>query len=191
MLHYDFAQDGASDLFDCHQRVLGLEPESNGLRTVLDEILLRSVYEAGNKMVSNAVRAVQHLAEEIETVHHDDLSSETVEKRISEACKLFGMDRYAADADYAGLGEINGVRDALEHPTPQYTNDPEAWDRNPLSWMLSDRSLLAWKRFHVWFSTISGDWEAYRLSLEHPGTVEVQRGLESLWPVKKPPAVTE
>ena len=188
-LHYSLAQTGAHELSKCHDKVLEHEPGPNAMRFISDETFLREIYSAGNAMVSNAVRAVQHIAEEIERLHKVQLRGITVEERINEAAALFSTEAYNADVDYAGLGEINGIRDALEHPRASntYSTDPNGWDRVPLAWMLSNRSLEAWSRFDRWFSRVSGDWEKYLPTLATPGTITVERGVESLLQTKKAP----
>ena len=58
-------------------------------------------------MVSNAVRAVQHLAQEIEHHHRRGLNGNTVQEPIGAAGALFAPgNRYEADPDYAGLNEL-------------------------------------------------------------------------------------
>lgn len=183
MVHYDLAQDGASELYNLHRRVLGQEPDPNGMRALMDESLLRDVYDAGNRLVSNAVRCTQHLAEEIERYHRVDQPSGRVEERIRSAMKLFSEADYRSD-DYAGLTEFNGIRDAIEHPKPISRAEQAI---APLSWMLSEGSLEAWQRFSRWFQLLSSDWERFRPTLDQPGTIEVQRGMRSTYPVKKPP----
>jgi hypothetical protein len=189
MLHYSAARRGARDLSKCHDKVLQHEPGPNAMRAITDEELLEEVYDAGNTMVSHAVRAVQHLAEEIERNYKTQLRGQTIEERINEAAALFSTQPYNLHIDYSGLAEVVGVRDALEHPQAGNTHntDPNAWDRVPLAWMLSNRSLDAWGRFDRWFKRLSGDWDAHLPTLSKPGTITVQRDIESLSPFKKAP----
>jgi hypothetical protein len=192
MFHYSSAQRAAEELTRHHDKVLQHEPGPSAIRAITDEVFLQEVYDTGNSMVSNAVRAVQHLAEEIERNYNIQLRSSTIEERINEAAALFSADVYNADIDYAGLGEMRGIRDALEHPQSgnTYSTDANTWDRVPLAWMLSNRSLDAWGRFDRWFKRISGDWERHVPTLARPGTITVERGLESFSPFKKAPRST-
>jgi hypothetical protein len=102
---------------------------------------------------------------------------------------LFSAQDYSANADYAGLGEINGIRDALEHPqsTNTFRGDETGWSDVPLAWLMSNRSLEAWARFNRWFDRLVKDWEAHRSKSVGPVTFTIQRGMESLLQVKKPP----
>src|SRR5205823_10342997 len=172
----------AKELSELHAKVLEIEPGDDSMRLVSDDDLLQAVYRACNSMVSNADRAVQHLAEEIERAHKTELRGITSEERIIEALGLFSAKTYNRDPDYAGLSEINGIRDALEHPqgSNTYNNDPNGWDKVPLAWMLSNRSLDAWQRFDRWLTSIAADWESYQPKLATgPVTLTVQRGIES------------
>src|ERR1051326_9372057 len=87
--HYLFAQRASRELAALHQRVLSLEPAPNAMRLIDDDALLQAFYEAGNAMVSHAVRAVQHLAEEMEQAHNTRLRGTAVEERINEEVSLW------------------------------------------------------------------------------------------------------
>ncbi len=155
-----------------------------------DDALLLEVYTTGNALVSNAVRAVQHLAEEIEHVCEQKLSGTTSAERINEAAARFSKEELSANPDYAGFGEIVGIRDALEHPQNEKIRNTtdNGWTGVPLAWMLSNRSTDAWSRCHRWFSRFAAHWEAHLANLPPtPGEIAVQRGIESRMAVKKPP----
>jgi hypothetical protein len=193
LYHYFYARDAATELTALHGQVLEIEPGDDGMRLVSDHDLLQAVYRAGNALVSNAVRTIQHLAEEIERAHETKLRTITAEERIIEALAFFSTKTYNSDPDYAGLSEINGIRDALEHPqgSNTYNGDLNGWDKVPLAWMLSNRSLDAWRRFDRWVTGIAVDWEAYQPKLATgPVVFTVRRGIESQLQVKKPPRKT-
>jgi hypothetical protein len=138
-------------------------------------------------MVGNAVRAVQHLAQRIEGTTNAKLRGQTVQDRINEALRLFTGDDYRVDPDYAGLSELAEIRDALEHPSAENTYNDEDWGRVPLAWILSERSIEAWTRFDRWFVRVATAWEGYLAQNPDPGTLTVERGIESRLPLKKPP----
>jgi len=187
--HFSCAEDASKELAALHDKVLEIEPGKNGIRLVTDYAFLRDVYRAGNDMVSHSVRAVQHLAEEIEREYKTKLVETATVGRINEASALFSRHLYNAEPDYAGICEIIGVRDALEHPqsTNTYSGDATGWDKVPLAWMLSDRSLAAWGRFEHWFRRVTEDWEHHRAKLStRLVTLTVERGIESKLQVKNP-----
>ena len=84
-----------------------IEPGANSIRLVGDDALIEDAYITGGTMVSNAVRAVQHLAQEIEHHHRRGLNGNTVQEPVGAAGALFAPgNRYEADPDYAGLNEL-------------------------------------------------------------------------------------
>jgi hypothetical protein len=187
--HYYAAEKAANHLTELHEKLLELEPGDNNMRLVSDDAFLQDMYGTGNEMVSHAVRAVQHLAEEIERAQKVKFNGKTAEDRINEAMVSFSEQSYSSDKDYAGFIEINGIRDALEHPQRQntYSGDPNGWDKVPLAWMFSNRSLDAWQKFDRWFNRVGQDWEKHLPKLSTgPVTLTLQRGIESQLPVKKP-----
>jgi hypothetical protein len=188
--HIQCAERSASKILEIHRQVLMIVPGENAIRLVADETVIEDAYIAGGTMVSNAVRAVQHLAEEIERTHKTGLQGATVQERIRLAAALFSQSDYSADPDYAGLNEITAIRDAIEHPQAHntYSGDKNGWDLVPLAWTFSNRSLEAWQRFQRWFDRVATDWEAHRNFLDAPATLTVERGVESQVQFKRPPA---
>ena len=183
--HHRSAREAAAELGRLHQRVLELEPGKSKMRMVPDDVLLYEVYAAGNAMVSHSVRAGQHISQEIEAFTEVTLRTRTVQERINEAAAVFSRHAYHLDRDYAGLNEINDIRDALEHPETR--KGEWDWGSVPLAWMLSDRPLDAWRRFDGWFTRLSCDWATYLRQHPKSVTVIVTRGVESQMPLKKAP----
>jgi hypothetical protein len=89
----------------------------------------------------------------------------------------------------AVLDHCTEIRDAIEHPQAHnvYSGDKNAWDRVPLAWTFSDRSLDSWQRFRRWFDRVAADWEAHLKSVATPATLTVERGVESQLQFKRPP----
>jgi hypothetical protein len=85
--HFQLAEAAAEQLAALHQRVLGIEPGPSRCRYVDDLNLLRDAYEICNAMVSHSVRAVQHLAQDIEHQRQGALRGLTSAERIREAAK--------------------------------------------------------------------------------------------------------
>jgi hypothetical protein len=188
-VHFHLAEDAAEQLPGLHVRVSEIEPGPSRSRYIDDVELLRDAYEICNAMVSHSVRAVQHLAQDIETQQRGALSGVTSAERIREAAKLFSTKDYSATPEYSGFGEIVGIRDALEHPSKENVYQDTDWHRVPLAWTISDRSLLAWARFRSWFTQLADDWKKFKISRPpEPATLTViTRGIESTLDVKKPP----
>jgi len=191
VFHDHLAKEAYSRLRKLHKQVLHLPTEQGNARNIFDMKLLCRVYAAGSEMVSNSVRAVQHLAEEMErTSKQNQLKGTTAEERIKEATAYFNLDSYQNDTDYQGFVELLRVRDAVEHPKQAnvYQGDQNRWDEVPLAWMLSDRSLEAFDRYSRWIKKVAEEWESYVTAHPEPATLTVERGMESLLQTKKPPA---
>ena len=189
-LHANLANEAFTRLQALHEQVLALPLDSSNMRSIYDIPLLQEIYGAGSEMVSQAVRSLQHLAEEMERFKKATLKGTTVEERIGEASAMFGLQSRTGDPEYQGLVELVRIRDAIEHPkaTNTYQGDRNRWDEVPLAWMLSDRSIQAFQRYSVWFSNRVDDWEGHRSSLPStPATLTVQRGIESKLQSKKSP----
>jgi hypothetical protein len=188
------ADEAHTNLKRLHGDVLNLPPNDSKMRLIHDMELLQDVYCAGSDMVSHACRAVQHLAQQMEQTSRSLLQTTTSEDRIREAAALFGLDDHHAEQNYQGFVEILRIRDAVEHPQANniYQVDGSRWDEVPLAWMLSERALLAYERFEQWMELLTTDWENYLKSHpDPPRTLTVERGLESLLQVKKPPHTEE
>lgn len=147
--HHEIAVQACDRLRALHQEVLKLDIGPGNMRLIHDPDLLVAVYQAGSEMVSNAVRSAQHLTQDMERLNPDKstLKAATIEDRLKEAAALHELDPHIDAPDYQGLVEINGVRDAIEHPkvANTYQGGQNEWDKVPLAWMISDRSLQAFE----------------------------------------------
>jgi len=180
-----------AQLEELHQQILEIPPGESSIRSIYDPELLMEIYAVGTRMVSHAVRSVQHLAQSIEAATGSTLTQTTALGRIREALALVGIDDRADTPDYQGFKEIIGIRDAIEHPTlgRDYQADPSKWDQVPLAWIISDRSLKAFKRYDAWFYVLATEWQAYEVANAKPRDLQnVQRGLKSALSTKKAPS---
>jgi hypothetical protein len=190
-LHSHLSMEAFRRLESLHQRVLELPVDQSNMRTVRDDALLEQIYGAGSEMTANAIRTVQHLAQEIEQWKGTNLSNRSVQDRIKEAARCLGLVEIYKISGYDGLTEIADIRDSIEHPKAHnvHQGDANRWDEVPLAWMLSDKSLIAYRRFVEWFEELVRQVEAVRDAapvVNHELTVV--RGIQSLNPTKKPPS---
>ncbi len=181
------AEQSRDHLRDQHSVVLAMPVDVSNIRTIDDLDFLADVYDAGSGMVSHVVRAVQHLAVEMQR-EGQPLLATTVADRLQEAARGLGINDCSDEPDYQGFVEIVRIRDAIEHPRDEnlYQGDKNRWDEVPLAWMLSERGLQAYERFERWITRVADDWNAYLQA--HPRTITfdvVKRGVESLLPAKK------
>jgi hypothetical protein len=77
----------------------------------------------------------------------------------------------------------------MEHPQASnvYQCDPNDWDKVPLAWLLSDRSLTAYVGYRTWVDVVAADWEAWlAVNKSAAVTLTVERGVESEYSVRNP-----
>jgi hypothetical protein len=186
--HVNFAHAGYERLLALHEQIEAIEPWESGVRHVSDEALLIDVYDSGSAMVSNAVRSVQHLAQQMSAFAKVRLTSTTLVDRIKEAGDLVGIDARVGSDGWQGFTEIVRVRDAIEHPETEtvYSGEETGQESVPLAWLISDQGLTAYVRYRGWFDDLARDWKGL-LAAQGPATLTVQRGLVSKHAVKKPP----
>lgn len=190
VFHAKAAEDAAEELIALHQQLAHFPvQELTSLRSIDDMEYLETVYRAGTQMVVGAVLALQHLCEEIERTVQVQLQETTLDGRLREALKAAGMVPPAQRSGHAKLVELEGIRDAIEHPKADnvYNGSPGQWDRVPLAWLLSERGLIAYTGYAIFLKSIVDDWEVRKKEFDRPGEVTVQRGIHSQLQYKKPP----
>lgn len=189
VLEWSLAERSRDALRGLHEAVLAMPVDSSNMRTIYDLDVLAAVYGAGGGMVSHSVRAVQHLAHEMQR-HSVPLVAATVGERFREAARSVSITDRIREPDYQGFVEMVAVRDAIEHPKEEnlYQGVGNRWDEVPLAWMLSERSLQAYDRFERWLKLVAADWDAYLKVTARPAEMRVsERGVRSLDQVKNPP----
>jgi hypothetical protein len=187
--HYESSYDAYEQLTELHKQLVTFPVSSVNMRLITDQAFLKSIYKVGTSMVSDVVRTIQHFTEEIERTTQRLISGTTVNDRLREAVAAAGLDLDLTDPGYAALVEMQLPRDAIEHPKENnvYAGLPGEWDKVPLAWLLSDRSVRAFDRYNEWFESLAQAWEAKRDSYTQPADLQVERGLGSRYPFKKPP----
>jgi hypothetical protein len=185
--HFNLSEAAYKRMIAVHEQVAKIEPGSNNTRLIGDEALLMEAYDSGTSMVSNAVRAVRHLVQQMMAERSEQVTSTRVIDALREVTTSLKIDCRMSNPGYNGLSELVRVRDAIEHPTTAnvYQND-SAWDRVPLAWLLSERSLKSYENFRHWLDLIIQDWESLQASNARQVELTVERGVKSNYPAKKP-----
>jgi hypothetical protein len=192
ILHRRLATDGYNQLVKLHQEVLRAPVGSSNSRILTkddDPDLTALVYAAGTQMVLNTVLTMQHFCHEVERTLRLDANQSTLAVRIKETFTRADLKLPAGSRGYAALREILERRDAIEHPKNENTfnSHPNDWDRVPLSWLLTERSLRAFLYWHEWFTETIDEWEAHPERQPRRRTLTVERGKMSTRQTKKPP----
>lgn len=189
-MHYLMARSGYIELRRRHDEVLRLPLTSNGDRLMTansEPDLTFMVYVAGTQMIINLTLTMQHFCQEIESSLRLNLSDSTLGRRVKEAFKEADLD--VSPKGYAALQEILERRDAMEHPKRKNVFNSHAthWDRVPLSWLLTERPLVAFEAWHNWFSASFKKWKLNPVQAPRNLTLTVERGRKSTRQAKKPP----
>lgn len=188
--HATIAHVACQRLDAIHQQVgeIAVDARSNS-RMIDEDALLLEAYDCGTSMVSNVVRAVRHLAYTMASENHTPLTGTRVLDEIRQATEAAGIDCRVGSQGYEGLSEIVRVRDAIEHPDAAnvYQGDDSSWDKVPLAWLLSDRSIKAYLGYREWLDPVVSDWQSWLANRpQQPTTWNVVRGAGSRYPAKKP-----
>lgn len=190
-LHANAAAKGFEELSKLHERLVKIPVhESTVMRNVDDPDFVEAIYHAGTRMVTEAVMAVQHLCQAIEADTHSQLQDSKLDGRLREALEQLGVTAGSSRTGYDKFIEIEAIRDALEHPKAEnvYNGQPGQWDRVPMAWFLSDRSLKAFEGYSALFKSIVDDWQKVQQQRAGgPISLEAERGVYSQLQYKKPP----
>lgn len=190
-LHANLAGVEFAELKKLHSLVEVTPVDKSKMRTIRSDELLQDVYGTGTSMVSNVVRAIQHLTLEIMAKSPMPPTMTKVLPRLREVCGLVGLPLDERDPGHQAFAEMVQIRDAVEHPRPAnvYAGDSSGWDRVPLAWMLSDRPMTTFPAFESWFVRLVQSWDEKLASMPaQPQTLTIQmRGLQADNQFKKPP----
>jgi len=193
-LHANLAGKSYEKLERLHRRVLTHPVDASNMRTLANDEVLQRFYGEGSSMISNSVRAIQHLAQEMEQYSESGpLTRTTALGRLREATSRFAIELDEQHPGHQAMAEMILIRDAVEHPTQSnvFTGDPNHWDRVPLAWMLSDRPTTTFPHFAEWFANLVDQWELTIEKLpKETVTLNIQRGIQSDLPSKKSPRTT-
>jgi hypothetical protein len=187
--HANLAQGAAQELELVHAQLVDV-PELSGHVRLVPDALATTAYEAGSSMVSNVVRTLRHLAAAMVWEANIVIEYGRALDELRDATGKVGLDPLINSPGYHGAAEIVQVRDALEHPKTSnlYQGNDTDWDKVPLAWILSNRSLAAYNAYVGWLNRLGADFEAWRAARPpQPTTLTVERGIGSRYPMKKPP----
>jgi hypothetical protein len=187
--HARLAREAAGRLQAVHAQLVEIPELSGHVRRVPGE-MAAAAYEAGTAMVSNVARTIRHLAATIVFEAGGRVSWGRVLDEIRDATGAVNIDSRINSAGHHALAEMITIRDAIEHPQPanMYEASDTGWDKVPLAWILSNRSLAAYQSYVPWLNELTADWAGWLDARPQvPTTMTVQRGTGSRYPMKKAP----
>ena len=185
--HAQLAHDAAERLEATHAQLVRIPELSGNVRQVPEETAA-AAYEAGTAMVSNVARTIRHLAATIVFQAGGTVSWGRLLDELRDTTTAVGIDPRIDIAGHHALAEMVVIRDAIEHPQPanMYEASDSGWDKVPLAWILSNRSLAAYENYVPWLNALTADWTAWLDARPQvPTTLTVQRGTGSRYPMKK------
>jgi hypothetical protein len=189
--HYEAAHTAFEELERLHVDLAAVPVGPGATRSIYDIDFIGRIYKAGSSLVSDVVRTLQHLCEEIERWTKTPMGGSTIEDRFAAASVAAGMADARTSPGYSAFQEIRKKRDAVEHPKPDntYNGGDTTWDDVPLAWFMSERVLEAYSTYLDWINGIADSWETTKTKMpKQPTTLDVEmRGLRSLRQFKKPP----
>jgi hypothetical protein len=192
--HYEAAHAAFEQLERLHEELAALPVGPDSMRSIHDIEFIGRIYKAGSHLVSEIVRTLQHLCEEIERWTKTPMGGSTIEERFAVASEAAGLAGVKDSAGYSAFQEICAKRDAIEHPKPgnTYNGGDTTWDEVPLAWLMSERVIEAYNIYLDWINNIAGAWETTKANMpKQPATLKAEmRGLRSLRQFKKPPRGT-
>ncbi len=173
------------------QRVLETELGASDSRILAGDLAI-ALYVTGTEAVLHIVLAVQQLVTELELglkITRPPL--ENLNTRLGTVLRAIEYMGLGVDPRYGRFGELQEVRDAVEHPEKEtvYNSTGGEWDRVPLAWIASGKALSAIEASLALIADIAKAWDAFQSAhASGPGTLTgVTRGIRSLESAKKAP----
>lgn len=189
-IHLTTAERLYEELRDLDRRVLALPVQKSDSRTV-DADLAVALYTVGTDLIVQTILAVHQLVLELElTAKVASHPGDNLNTRLVSVLKATGYARdLGVDDRYGQFGELQRVRDAIEHPAERNVYNPIGgeWDAVPLAWIASGKALHAFAMTRDLIGEIERHYAQLRERTARPGSFDVQRGMRSLHQVKKPP----
>ena len=185
--HARLAHEAAERLQAVHAQLVEIPELSGHVRHVPEE-MAAAAYEAGTAMVSNVARTIRHLAATIIFEAGGKVSWGRALDELRDATGAVNIDPRINSAGHHAFAEMITIRDATEHPQPNnvYEASDTGWDKVPLAWLLSSRSLVTYQNYVPWLNELAADWAGWLDARpEIPTTLTVQRGMGSRYPMKK------
>lgn len=192
VFHGRSAGAARDDLTRLHKRVLKLPVDNTDMRSIYDMAFLQDIYATGCRMVVESILAIQHFCEEIERCTKSVPSEGDLIERLDAALKAAQLNISKKTKGYASLIELLKIRNAIEHPKPEntYSGDSNNWDRVPLAWFISDRSINNFDSFYNFLNGLNKRWTLRLEKIKKedgPSTLHLsQRGVRSIRQFKKP-----
>jgi hypothetical protein len=192
--HLNRAEESFKKLESLENKILELPINSDNARMIADLSFLGEIYNCGFDLVVHLYLGFDHfLLDMLSTVYLDQQRRKQANDwktmiRLNHVLKkVLNRNDLISSSGYAKFVEIKIVRHAFNHPTTRrvYNGNVGQWDEVPLAWIISGKYKKAYKESRKLFEELNKIWEVEKEKYKRPGTLNVQRGIKSLHPVKK------
>jgi len=189
IFHFNQAINSFNALMKLQESEILLLPihDSNS-RIVYNEKLLHKIYTHGTSLAINTKLTVNHFLLEVETKSKTNLGVE-IDQRLNATYKLLKCPELVKHNGHSAYHEIESIRNAVEHPTPNntYNNGSSDWATVPMAWFVGERPEKTFAAFDEYMRTLSNKWDIVAKQYEKPGSIPVKRGLQSIHQFQKAP----
>ncbi len=205
-LHARYANSGYRRLKKYIDKILQQQPDHANIRSVHDFTLINKLYKATYDLVVHTYLAYEYFtlhiltaaylypgATEIDKKKFTDLEPQELKEKLRHILTdIIKRPELVGSQGYSMLfQELEQIRHALNHPKNNtvYNCGQNSWDRVPLAWGISGKSLKFYENSVELFNALYKSWKSVELSYAKPGILTgVQRGIKSTQTsfVKKP-----
>lgn len=197
-LHARYANAGYRRLKKYIDNILQKQPDNSNVRSVHDFELISKIYEATCDEVIHTYLSYEYFTLFVLTVVYlNPSSSEEDKKRFAEIenkelkdklrhilTDIIKEPNLINSSGYSMLfQELEQIRHAINHPKNEniYNCGNNTWDKVPLAWGVSGKSLKFFEESAKLFNNIYKSWQRVEPNYSRPGTLTgVQRGIKSL-----------
>lgn len=199
-LHAKYANSGYNRLKRYIDQILRQQPNKTNARSVHDFKLISKAYKATCDLVIHCYLCYEYLVLFILTSTLLNITSTSEDKdkfkqleklNLKEKLKyilekVFNRPELTKSKGYSMLfQELEQTRHAINHPKNEniYNCGENTWDKVPLAWGLSGKSLKFFEETAKLFNEIYNEWVRVEPKYAKPGTLTgVKRGIKSLHP---------
>lgn len=198
VMHARYANNGYRRLKKYIDKILQKQPDKTNVRSVHDFSLINKAYKATCDLVIHSYLSYEYFSLFVLTSVYLNVSSSDEDKKIFaqlEPLELKEKFRHILtdvikrpelvnSTGYSMLfQELEQTRHAINHPKNEniYNCGKNSWDKVPLAWGLSGKSLKFFEESAKLFNQTYKAWKAIEQNYSKPGTLTgVQRGIKSL-----------
>lgn len=197
-LHARYANAGCKRLKRYIDKILAQTPSADNVRSVHDAVFITKIYKATFDLVVHTYLTYEHFVlSTLTTIYLYPGASDEDKKKFSELEKLELKEKLrfiiveilkkpelVTSKGYSMLFvELEQTRHALNHPKNDntYNCGDMTWDKVPVAWGISGKSLKFFESSADLFNSIYKEWIAIEAQYTKPGVLTgMKRGLRSM-----------